>query len=286
MKIKDFKCNYSDYTGIQKDFINTIDLALPDMYLNGEDMAAYAIAIRKKEGRSYCKLPFDTAVEGEALGAVLKYDDSPLGPRKDGDLINNIPDILQLPAIDPKRGRMHEILKACDLLRGKGEIVTLEIRGLFDTLNSITDIQKVMMTWVMDADLMKQICDKIRADIIAWFTEAKNHCDLLLYSDSSGGVNVIGPRMAKQLVEWFTYPLMTELNKILQDGPLLFMCPKTAFMLVGADKAEFCKIETGVIKYIDFSIKPPNNSIRFLGNKCTKKLDDTAIGHVHYLNLK
>jgi len=134
--------------------------------------------------------------------------------------------------------------------------------------------------------LMKQICDKIRADIVAWFTEAKNHCDLLLYSDSSGGVNVIGPRMAKQLVEWFTYPLMTELNKILEDGPLLFMCPKTAFMLIGAGKAEFCKIQTGVIKYIDFSIKPPNNSIRFMGNKCTKKLDDTAIEHVHYLNLK
>lgn len=284
-KIKDFKCSYANYTGIRKEFVNSIGLKLPEMYRDGREMAVYACAVRKEEGKSYCKLPFDTAVEAEAIGAVLKYDDSPLGPRKDRDLISEPKEILDLPEIDPAKGRMAEIIKACDILRQEGEVVVVEVRGLFDTLNGLIDIQKIMMTWVMEPNVMQQICDKIRNDIVKWLVAVKDHCDLLTYSDSSGGVNVIGPRLAKQMVEWFTYPLMKEIENILDEENAVWLCPKVAFMLIGTGRAEFKHYETGEGTYIDLSRKLPAN-IHFLGQKCNKSLDCKVKNHISYLELK
>lgn len=284
-KIKDFKCQYADYRGIDRELADSLGLKLPDLYKNSSDMAAYAKAIKERDGNIYCQLPFDTSVEGEALGAVLKYDESPLGPRKDGDLLQDPKEMLNLPQLDPSQGRIAEILKACDTLRAEGEKVLLEIRGLFDTANTLMDIQKFLMLWAMEPDVMQRICDKIRTDLVIYMTEAEKHCDLLLYSDASGGVSVIGPRLAKQLVTWFTEPLMKELQQLLADGPALNMCPKTAFMLTGCGKAEYRRYETGSRQsYAEACFDLPKE-IRLLGQRCSKTLNKPVKGHIDYLAL-
>lgn len=167
-KLKDFKCRYADYSGIDRKFVASLGLALPDLYKNSSDMAVYAKAVKERDESIYCKLPFDTSVEGEALGAVLKYDESPLGPRKDGDMIQDPKDILNLPQLNPEEGRIAEIFKACDQLRSEGEKVVLEVRGLFDTANTLLDIQKFLMLWAMEPNTMQKICDKIRTDLITY----------------------------------------------------------------------------------------------------------------------
>lgn len=284
-KMVDFKCEYANYTGIDKEFVSSLGLALPDMYHRGEDMAVYAKAIKEKDGTLYCKLPFDTAVEGEALGAVLKYDESPLGPRKDGDFIKDAKAILDLPELDPSKGRIAEIFKACDQLRAEGEKVVIEIRGLFDIFNTLMDIQNMMMLWVMEPDTTRKICDKIRKDLVLYFSAAKEHCDLFFYSDASGGINVVGPRMGKQIVKWFSYPMMKDLEEVLKDGPALQMCPKTAFMLLGCEKAQFRRYEIEENKpraevYFDLP-----DSIRFLGQSCNRELSKEVKGHIDYLEI-
>ncbi len=284
-KMVDFKCEYASYTGIDKDFVASLGLALPDMYHSAEAMAVYAKAVKERDGASYCKLPFDTAVEGEALGAVLKYDESPLGPRKDGDTVSDPKEILELPCLDPGKGRIAEILKACDRLRGQGEKVVLEIRGLFDIFNTLLDIQNVMMLWVMEPDTAQKICDKIRGDLVTYASAAKDHCDLFFFSDASGGLNVVGPRMGKQIVKWFSYPLMKDLEEALKGGPAFQMCPKTSFMLLGCDKAEFVRWETNPGKtraevYFDLP-----DHIRFLGQSCNREMDKMVSGHIDYLRL-
>lgn len=284
-KLKDFKCRYADYSGIDRKFVASLGLALPDLYKNSSDMAVYAKAVKERDESIYCKLPFDTSVEGEALGAVLKYDESPLGPRKDGDLIQDPKDILNLPQLNPEEGRIAEIFKACDQLRSEGEKVVLEVRGLFDTANTLLDIQKFLMLWAMEPNTMQKICDKIRTDLITYITAAEEHCDLLFYSDASGGINVIGPRLAKQLVAWFTEPFMKELEQILQKGPALQMCPKTAFMLIGSKKAEYRRYETGDRKtYAELCFELPEK-IRFLGQRCSRTLNKPVKGHIDYLEL-
>lgn len=284
-KIKDFKCKYADYKGIDKAFVASLGLSIPQLYQNSKDMAAYAKAVKERDGSIYCKLPFDTAVEGEALGAVLKYDESPLGPRKDGDMLQDPKEILNLPDLNPKEGRIAEIFKACDQLRAEGEKVVLEIRGLFDIANTLLDIQKFLMIWAMEPDTMQKICDKIKKDLVIYITAAKEHCDLLFYSDASGGVNVIGPRLAKQLVSMFTESFMKELQQVLRDGPALQMCPKTAFMLIGCGKAQYQRHETGDKQtYAEICFDLPEE-IRFLGQRCNRMLNKPVKGHIDYLKL-
>lgn len=284
-KLKDFKCPYADYSGMDPELAASLNLTIPELYQNSRDMAVYAKAVRKREGTIYCKVPFDTSAEGEALGAILKYDRSPLGPRKDGDTLQDPREILELPQLDPGKGRISEILRACDVLRAEGEAAAVEVRGLFDIANTLLDIQKFLMLWVTGPDTMQKICDKIRADLIRYVAEAKKHCDLLFYSDASGGINVIGPRLAKQLVTWFTEPLMKDLQQVLEGGPALQMCPKTAFMLVGAKKAEYRRYETGERKtYAEICLNPPEG-IRFLGQRCNRNLSKGVKGHMDYLAL-
>ena len=46
-KMVDFKCEYASYTGIDKDFVASLGLALPDMYHSAEAMAVYAKAVKE-----------------------------------------------------------------------------------------------------------------------------------------------------------------------------------------------------------------------------------------------
>ncbi|WP_206458037.1 uroporphyrinogen decarboxylase family protein [Anaerovorax sp. IOR16] len=282
-KLIDFKCQYADFRGVTPEYAASLGLKLPDLYLNAEDMVKLALKIKEDNNSSFCKLPLDTCVQAENLGGKIKYDDSPLGPRKDIDILNDTEEVLNLPAIDPSKGRMAELLKACQMLIEQGETVALEIRGIFDMLNSLMDIQKVFMTCAMKQDVMKKVCDRIRSDVVTYFLAAeKIGCNLFFYSDSSGGVNIIGPRFGKKMVEWFTYPLMKELSEVLSEKTIVHMCPKVSFMLVGSGKAKWKAEE--IPEETDYLSAYKNNpNVRFTGQRCNKELNQTTKNKIYHL---
>ena len=284
-KLVDYECKYVKFYGIDRDILKSLNLDPSDVYRSGEAMAAYADEVRKKTEAAYCKLPFDTFVEGEALGAELIYDGSINGPRKGEDLIKDPHKLLELPLLGPDCGRIPEIFKAADILRADGIKTVIEVRGLFDILNSLTDIQKVMMLWMKEPDVMQQICDRIREGLLEYVKAARDHCDLLFYSDASGGINVIGPRMGKKLVEWFTYPLMKDLQELLKDGPKLQMCPKTSFMLTGCGKAHFADIPAPPAETYAESCMALPAEVQFFGQRCSRELSKPGSGTISYLKL-
>jgi len=285
-KLVDFKCQYADYRGITPEYAASLGMKLPDLYLHAEDMVKLALQIKQERKSSFCKLPFDTCVEAENLGGMIKYDESPLGPRKSEDCLKETEEFLSLPGMDPSKGRMAELLKACRILTEQGETVALEIRGIFDMLNSLMDIQKVFMTCAGKPDLMKQVCEKAKTDLITYFLAAeKAGCHLFFYSDSSGGVNIIGPRFAKKIVDWFTYPLIKELERVLSKESIVHMCPKIAFMLTGCSKAKW-KEETieGQADYL--SAYQNNPTVRFTGQKCNRELNVAAKRKIFHLTVE
>lgn len=282
-KLIDFKCQYADYKGITPEYADTLGLRLPDLYLKAEDMVKLAIGIKKDSNSSFCKLPLDTCVEAENLGAFIQYDASPLGPRKKRERLNDIEEILDLPAMDPTSGRMAEILRACRLLIKEGETVALSVRGIFDILNSLMDIQNVFMAAAMKPDTMMQVCDKIKKDVITYFLAAeKVGCNLFFYTDSTGGLNILGPRFGKKMVEWFTYPLIKELSLVLSSESIVHVCPKIAFMLVGCDKANWEKEKTnGEKDFLDAYRSNPN--VKITGQRCNRNLNDKVGGRIYHL---
>ena len=56
-------------------------------------------------------------------------------------------------------------------------------------------------------------------------------------------MNILGPKMAEQMVEGFTYDFLKEAQEYSDEHTLLMLCPKTTFALLGTEKAELADID-------------------------------------------
>lgn len=283
-KIKDYECKYASYNRLTPEVVAPLGLKIPDLYCKAEDLAKVAVHIKKENGYQYCSLPYDTAVHAENLGAPIQYDESPLGPRKAEDLLDEPLEFLNLPPLDPSKGRLSEILRACTLLKDQGEIPVLEIRGLFDVMNSLIDIPKVIMALTRKGEI-EQIAEKMRKDIITYFKAAEEAgCTFFMYSDASAGVSLIGPRFSKKVAESFTLPLIKEWMEVMGDQCVLQVCPKTSFLLTGLDMAEWKYKTTDKDKtYFEAYLSDPE--IRLTGQRCSREISHSSGGRINYLEL-
>ena len=284
-KLVDYQCPYSEFRGLLTVDPKSIGLSVPELYQNAEDMAKMAMAMAGEGLGHLCKLPMDTIALAESLGADVIYDTSPTGPRKNQDVLKKAADVLDLPAADPTSGRLAEIMKGISILKENGQIPVISLHGIFDTMNALIDLQKVIMEFMMDPALMQKVSDKIRRDIITVTLAAKSAgARMLFYEDGSGALKVLGPRFVKKNVEVFLYPLMQELDAELEKGFTIQLCPKVAFMLTGSDKAEFVKTPktvegSWVENYLD------NPEIRFTGSQCNRNIKDPAGSEITYMKL-
>ena len=284
-KLVDFKCIYSEFSGLLKIDPEKYGLRVPDLYMNAEDMVKTILATREEGGAQLLRLPIDTIALAENLGATVIYDTSSTGPRKDKDVVASVREVLDLPPADPARGRMAEIMKGLRLLKEQGETPVFTVHGLFDTLNGLIDMQKIIMEFAMDPKLMQEVSDRIRQDIVTVCLAAEEAgARIITYSDGSGGLSVVGPRFAKKIVSTFLYPLMKELDEKLSPDTKVQMCPKMSFMLTGCDKAEFKKTDADPEKsWLENVLSDPE--VRFTGNVCNRDIDSRAGGKLVYLEL-
>ena len=284
-KLVDYKCIYSEFTGLLSIDPDKYGLRVPDLYRNAEDMVKTVLATRKEGGAVLLRLPIDTIALAENIGATVIYDTSSTGPRKDKDVVGSVKEVLDLPPADPDRGRMAEIMKGLKLLKEQGETPVFTVHGLFDILNGLIDMQKIIMEFAMDPQLMQAVCDRIRNDIVTICLAAeKAGARLITYSDGSGSINVVGPRFAKKIVNVFLYPLMKELDEKLSPDTKVQMCPKMSFMLTGCDKAEFKKTDADPEKsWLENVLSSPE--VRFTGNVCNRDIDSKSGSKMIYIEL-
>ena len=89
---------------------------------------------------------------------------------------------------------------------------------------------------------MKKVFWKLGDEILKFMEEAKKYdVDLISYADSSGGVNILGPRMAEQVVEDFTYEFLKKVEALADDKTMILLCPKTSLALIGTGHARFMR---------------------------------------------
>ena len=94
-KLIDYKCRYAEYTGISGEVAASEGLTLPEAYMNASSLAKLAQAM-EKEKTGYCVLPVDPVLEAENMGVSVKFDDSPLGPRKADNIEVSVINYLKL----------------------------------------------------------------------------------------------------------------------------------------------------------------------------------------------
>lgn len=272
-EIRDFKCTYDNSVGISEDVTGGLGLTFPDVYMHADTMVKLAKALKKHDGSSFCELPFCHTVEAEAMGGIINYGNDKIGPRAK-EYICTIPEeLLELPEIDFTTGRIHEVLLACKSLREQGEHVLLMVLGPFTILNVLIDARHVFKAMRKKPELMKEVFWKLGREVLRFIEEAKRYgVDLISYADSSGGVNILGPKMAEQVVEDFTYEFLKEAEKLVDENLLILLCPKTTFALLGTEKAKFKDVELpGSMNYGDACISMIGKA-KFAGQMCAKNI--------------
>ncbi len=243
-EIKDFNCTYDNSVGISGEVTEGLGLTFPDAYLHADTMAKLSKALKDHDGAGFCELPFCHTVEAEALGGIINYGNDKTGPRAKEYIYTDVEELLNLPEMDLTTGRIHEVLLACQELHEKGEHVVLEVSGPFTILNVLIDARYVFKGMRKKPEIMKEVFWKLGREVLRLIDEAKKYgVDMISYADSSGGVNILGPKMAEQVVEDFTYEFVKELETKADEKTIVLLCPKTTLALLGADKAELEEVE-------------------------------------------
>ena len=275
-EIKDFKCTYDNAVGINAEVTSKLNLTFPDAYLHWDTMAAVAEALKESEGASFCELPFCHTVEAEAMGGIVNYGDEKAGPRAKEYICTTPEELLQLKEIDFSKGRMHELLVACRHLRDKGENVVLEVAGPFTIFNVLIDPKYVFKGMRRQPELMKQVFWKIGDEILKFVVEAQKYgVNMISYADSSGGVNILGPKMAEQVVEDFTYDFLKKMAEVVTDEAIVLLCPKTTLALLGTDKAEFVDVRLPEPMVYGEACAWMIGKEKFVGQMCIKNIKYT-----------
>lgn len=285
--IQDFKCTYGNSAGIREEVTNRTHLTFPDAYKHAETMAELSQILKECDGAPFCELPFCHTVEAEAMGGIINYGNEKTGPRAKEYLCTDIEEILELPAIDFEKGRIQEVLKACRILQERGEHIVFEVSGPLTILNVLIDPKYVFKGMRKKPELMAQIFAKLGKEILAYMECAKEHgADLISYADSSGGVNILGPKMAEQMVDLFSYDFVKRAEKLADEHTMILLCPKTTFALLGTGKAELVdrQINNDTVQEEDMSREKDTLSyaeacirmkgkIDLAGQMCIKNLD-------------
>lgn len=237
-KIIDFQCTYVNSVGINREAVQGLALEFPQAYKTWQGMTQLAQALKNYNKTEFCELPFCHTVEGEALGGHVNYGDENAGPRGGNYICLTAEDLLALPAIDYSKGRIAEVLKACKALQAKGEQVVLYVSGPFTILNILMEPRHIFRIFRKQPEQMKLIFAKLQQELLRYVEAAQQAgVTMFSYGDSTGGVNILGPEMAAKTVEFFTYPFLKRVEKILANESLMLLCPKTAFALLGTEKA-------------------------------------------------
>jgi uroporphyrinogen-III decarboxylase len=286
-KIIDFNCTYDNSAGINKEITQKMNLKFPEAYKHWDSMALLSKELKKYDSATFCELPFCHTLEGEAMGGIINYGDENIGPRAKDYICTTAKEILDLPQIDYSKGRIYEVLKACKHLRENGEDVVLYISGPFTIMNVLIEPRHIFKIFRKNPEVMKDIFDKFQNEILRFIEEAqKAGVNMISFGDSSGGLNILGPKLCEQVVEMFTYPLLKRVEETLNDETILLLCPKTTFALLGTDKAVWKDIDLGEpMKYSKGCTKVIGEA-KFVGQMCVKNKDfELKDGIIKTINL-
>ncbi|MDD7362858.1 MAG: uroporphyrinogen decarboxylase family protein [Peptoniphilus sp.] len=273
MTIRDYRCRSDDQAGVDPEIVKKLGLSLPEGHKHAESIYDIALETKKAHGRPFCELPFCHTVEAEAMGGHVNYGDERTGPRAADYVCDNLEEVLELQSMDFSEGRIHEVLEASRKLSEDGERVSLEIAGPLTMLNVLVDARKVFRAMRKDKDLVRDVFDKLHRELIAYAREAvKSGVYMISYADSAAGVNILGPKMAKELVDDFTYDFLKELQEVTAGKTVVHLCPKTSLMLVDTGKATFVDIDLPDAMSYGEAIDYIKDTSNFVGQMCIQNL--------------
>lgn len=271
MEIKDFKCTYDNSAGINAEVTNKLNLRFPEAYMDSEALVLMAKTLKECDQAVFCEMPFDHTLEAEAMGGHVNLGNGNTGPRAKDYACFSLEEVLNLPEIDYTKGRISLVLAACEELVNQGEQVVLEISGPFTILNTLIDLKYVFRGLRKEPEKVNLIFEKLQSELLRFVEQAERRgVRYISYADSAGSVNIVGPKVAKQIVEIFTYPFLKKLEKQTKIDTMIMLCPKTTFALLGTNRAKFEDIEINEEMTYQEACLQYSGKLKIVGQMCLK----------------
>lgn len=269
--IADFHCDAGAMQRITPELLTGAGSSFPAAYCNGADMVKTALALKVANQACFCALPFCHTLEAEATGGQIIFDDVQTGPRFSAPVYKSLDELLQLPEIDYTVGRIAQTLEACRSLRKMGENVMLALTGPFTWLNILIGTGSLFKGLRKEPEKMEQIFARLRAELLRFTQQALDAgVNLIGYSDSVAGLNVMGPNNMERMARTFTKPLLYQMQKLVCGKAIILLCPKQSFALTGTGLARWRELPAGQnVPYVQACLAAKDGGLIF-GQTCAK----------------
>jgi len=271
MKLVDYKCRHDDSEEKVAQVIAASGLKFPQVHQSGQEMATLSKLIKEAQGDDFCMLPFCHTVEGEALGGRVNLGDAINGPRAKAYVCNSMEDILALETIDFSTGRIAEVIRAASYLVENGEEVVLYLSGPFTILNVLMDPTKVFKAFRKTPELMDAVFNKLQDELLAYVKIMRaSGVKVVSYADSSGGLNILGPKFFEQTMDMFTVEILKKISSTVGNEGLVILCPKTTLGLISSGRADWGVIEVTLGATYRKACISATGKAQFIGETCIK----------------
>ncbi|MDO5707217.1 MAG: uroporphyrinogen decarboxylase family protein [Andreesenia angusta] len=272
--MKIYKCSASNEPSIKKRLIENGAL-FPNVFFNEDELLNIILKTFPDPDNSIITLPLCNTLIAEVFDADIDYGDKIMDPYIKSYRYNNLYDI-------PKKidslytDRILTALNITRKLSDKGYIVSFNIDGPFTILGSLIDPIKLFKSFKKNPKLLKSIIDFLSSVIIEFGNKViESNASIISYSDSSGTIDLIGPRLFN---EFCTEPNLKIIksfrSQIENKKSIIHICGKSTYGLYSTDKIEIIPHMTKESKYRDALLKIiDENKIKIIGNSCLGKIN-------------
>lgn len=267
-----FKCIGNEVESIPESILEKLALSYEELNKIDTNIVTLSKTLKDHKKNSYCRLPFCHTVEAEAFGSKVTFDHQ-FGNRIKEYAIENMASIDDL-AFDLSKGRIAEVLKSISILKKDGERVVLEITGPITTGTSIIESTLFFRSVRKDIENTNKLLKIIEDSIVAYTLEGiKNGVDIISITDPAGTLDIVGPKIYRDLSGKTTYNILKRVEDQLGDA-VVHLCGKTSTSLEAIGLIEAEKIEVEGQDYFDMiqNMKNERKDIKFIGHWCMKSV--------------
>ncbi len=288
MKYKDYICTPSDSGEAVLKSLKSLNMNVPDCYMNAEDMAELSLKVKRKQNHPFAILPFCHTVEAESFGGIVNYGDYSSGPRTGGYVFTSVDEVSEQGIPDFNKGKIREVIRAAEILNSRDETVLYELSGPITILNGLMDAGIIFKSQRKNPEGFKKMLGTIEKMLLLFTEKLVNAgVKIISYADSAGGLNILGPRVSEFMAEEFTVPFLMKMQELTRGKCLIHLCPKTFWLLESGGFAEKEEMSfEGDMTYGEL-MKYSIGRTDFMGDRCLNLAGTPAImGKVSSLRLK
>lgn len=266
-----FKCIGNEVESIPDSVLEDLNLSYEELNRYDSNIATLSKTLNKEKNIAFCRLPFCHTVEAEAFGSTVVFDHK-YGNRIGEYAIKDINSIKDLKKFDLSKGRIAEVLKAISILKNDGEKVFLEITGPFTIGTSIINSELFFKSIRKDKEKVIELLKLIENNVVDFILEGvKLEVDIISYTDPAGTLDIVGPKIYRDLSGKTTYNILKRVENKLDDS-IVHLCGKTSTSLESIDLLETEKVRVEGQDYFEeiLNIKNERKDIKILGHWCLK----------------